>query len=114
MDDVRPDSIRDAAPIKGHAGFVHLRNHTAYSLSESTLRVKVLAKLAADDLQPAMAITDSFNLFGGYEFSKAMAGAGIQPIIGSVLHIRDEVGLGEIVALAQSETGYIHLSSLLS
>ncbi|MGC6411474.1 MAG: DNA polymerase III subunit alpha [Candidatus Puniceispirillaceae bacterium] len=114
MDDVRPDSIRDATPIKGHAGFVHLRNHTAYSLSESTLRVKVLAKLAADDLQPAMAITDSFNLFGGYEFSKAMAGAGIQPIIGSVLHIRDEVGLGEIVALAQSETGYIHLSSLLS
>ena len=50
--------------------FVHLRVHTVYSLSESTLRISDLAKLAQDDYQPAMAITDSQNLFGAYEFSK--------------------------------------------
>ena len=38
--------------------FVHLRVHTVYSLSESTLRISDLAKLAQDDYQPAMAITD--------------------------------------------------------
>ena len=52
--------------------FVHLRVHTVYSLSESTLRISKLSELAKNDRQPAMAITDSQNIFGGYEFSKAM------------------------------------------
>ena len=56
----------------GYAGFVHLRVHSAYSLSESTLRLNSLAELAAADHQPAVAITDSFNLFGAFEFSQKM------------------------------------------
>ena len=55
------------------ADFIHLRVHSAYSLSESTLRIRKLSELAQNDHQPAMAITDSFNMFGGYEFSKEMA-----------------------------------------
>ena len=94
--------------------FVHLRVHTVYSLSESTLRISDLAKLAQDDYQPAMAITDSQNLFGAYEFSKIMSESGIQPIIGSSVFIKDEYGEGEVVLLAQNETGYKNLSKLLS
>ncbi len=94
--------------------FVHLRIHTVYSLSESTLRISKLAKLAKDDCQPAMAITDSQNLFGGYEFSKIMAESGIQPIIGSSIFLKDENGVGEVVLLVQNEKGYKNLSKLMS
>lgn len=94
--------------------FVHLRVHTVYSLSESTLRISNLSELAKNDRQPAMAITDSQNIFGGYEFSKAMAESGIQPIIGSSVIIKDENGIGEVVLLAQNETGYKNLSKLMS
>ena len=94
--------------------FVHLRVHTAYSLSESTLQIAKLAELAQNDCQPAMAITDSQNLFGGYEFSKTMAQSGIQPIIGASVFLKDEHGDGEVALLAQSDIGYKNLSKLLS
>ena len=98
----------------GHAGFVHLRVHSAYSLSESTLRLNKLAELAAADHQPALAITDSFNLFGAFEFTQKMMKVGIQPIIGTVIRLRDQDGTGEVVLLAQNEAGYINLSDLIS
>ena len=46
------------------AGFVHLRVHSAYSLLEGALTIKQLAELAAKDSMPALAITDTGNLFG--------------------------------------------------
>ena len=99
---------------KGHANFVHLRVHSAYSLSESTLQIAKLAELASFDRQPALAITDSFNMFGAFEFSEKMQSKGIQPIIGANVKISDQYGTGEIALLAQNETGYIHLSHLIS
>ncbi len=68
-------------------GFIHLHVHSAYSLLEGALPVKALAKLAAADSQPALAITDRNNLFGALEFSEALAGEGIQPIIGCALNV---------------------------
>ncbi len=68
-----------------HADFVHLRVHTAYSLSEGAIRVKDLAALCRDRRMPAMAVTDTDNLFGAMEVSGALAGAGVQPIIGCQL-----------------------------
>ena len=94
--------------------FVHLRTHSAFSLSQSTLRIDTLCDLASNDTQAALAITDSFNMFGALEFSKKIAGKGIQPLIGAVVRLKDEMGDGEIVLLAQSEQGYINLSYLLS
>ncbi|MGB1862955.1 MAG: DNA polymerase III subunit alpha [Candidatus Puniceispirillum sp.] len=96
------------------ANFVHLRLHTAYSLAESTLRIKNLARLVAEDNQPAAAITDTNNMFGALEFSKAMINLGVQPIMGAQLNINDSQGSGEVVLLAQNETGYVNLSHLLS
>ena len=96
------------------ANFVHLRLHTAYSLTESTLRIKNLARLVAEDKQPAAAITDTNNMFGALEFSDAMANLGVQPIMGAQLNINDIQGTGEVVLLAQNEAGYVNLSHLLS
>ena len=97
-----------------HAQFVHLRVHSSYSLSQSTLRIGKLAELAAADRQPALAVTDSFNMFGAYDVSQIMRKHHIQPIIGAVIDLKDEAGAGDVVLLAQNEQGYIHLSKLIS
>ena len=97
-----------------HAPFVHLRLHSAYSLAESTLRIKQLASLVSGDRQPAAAITDTNNMFGALEFSQAMAVAGVQPIIGTQMTLSDAAGSGEVVLLAMNESGYTNLCRLQS
>jgi DNA polymerase-3 subunit alpha len=67
--------------------FVHLRVHSAYSLLEGALTTQKLAQLARDDGAPALALTDSNNLFGALEFSEALAAAGVQPIIGMTMSL---------------------------
>ena len=62
-------------------GFIHLRTHSAYSLLEGALPIKTMLKLAAVDDQPALAISDTNNLFGALEFSVKAMEEGIQPII---------------------------------
>ncbi|WP_206378287.1 DNA polymerase III subunit alpha [Sneathiella limimaris] len=110
-------------PILSHASFVHLRVHTAYSLSEGAIPIKKLVGLCKDRRMPAVAITDTNNMFGSLEFSLALPGAGIQPIIGCQISVSNE---GErerngrrpepdpIVLLAQNETGYYNLLKLTS
>src|SRR6266498_5452741 len=66
-------------------GFVHLHVHSSYSLLEGALTIARLAELAKADRQPALALTDTDNMFGTLEFSEKMAGAGIQPIVGCAL-----------------------------
>ena len=67
--------------------FVHLRVHSAYSLLEGALPVARLVELAKADGQPAVAVTDTNNLYGALEFSEKAAGAGLQPIIGIQLSV---------------------------
>ena len=68
-------------------GFIHLRVHTAYSLSEGAIKLPKLIQLAGELAMPAVAVTDTNNLFGALEFSLAASKAGIQPIIGCQLDI---------------------------
>jgi len=68
-------------------GFVHLHVHSSYSLLEGALPIARLAELAKADQQPALALTDTDNMFGALEFSDKLAAAGIQPIIGCALHL---------------------------
>mgnify|MGYP001169604663 CR=1 FL=1 len=96
------------------ANFVHLRLHSSYSLTESTLRIKDLAALIGDDKQPAAAITDTNNMFGALEFAQTLSEAGIQPIMGAQINVQDGQEQGEIVLLAKNEIGYVNLSKLLS
>ena len=75
------------AKILKDVGFVHLHVHSSYSLLEGALKIADLAKLAAADRQPALALTDTNNLFGALEFSEKLAGSGIQPIAGMQLSV---------------------------
>jgi DNA polymerase-3 subunit alpha len=106
-----------------HADFVHLRVHSAYSLSEGAIKVKQLVDLCKREKMPAVGLADTGNLFAAMEFSMAAADAGIQPIIGCQLAIRrtDEGMRGgkapvpdTIVLLVQNETGYRNLCKLVS
>ncbi len=65
--------------------FIHLRLHSAYSLLEGAIPVKALPKLCEAADMPAVALTDTGNLFAALEFSEVMAKAGLQPIIGCQL-----------------------------
>jgi predicted metal-dependent phosphoesterase TrpH len=68
-------------------GFVHLHVHSSYSLLEGALPIARLCELAKSDRQPALALTDTDNMFGALEFSDKMAAAGIQPIVGCALAV---------------------------
>jgi DNA polymerase-3 subunit alpha len=63
--------------------FVHLRLHTEFSIVDGTNRVDEVVKAAADDGQPALAITDLNNLFGAIKFYKAAMAKGVKPLIGA-------------------------------
>ncbi len=105
-------------------GFVHLHLHSSYSLLEGALTIGRLAELAKKDRQPALALTDTGNLFGALEFSEKMAGSGIQPILGCTLALdfgdqqRTRAlasgGLPRIVLLAATEEGWRNLIALVS
>ena len=110
-----------------HADFVHLRVHSAYSLSSGAIKTKNLVALCRQHSMPAVAITDSGNLFGALEFAMAASEAGVQPIIGCELGIRRVDGEGNrtvrngpalppdaLVLLVQSAAGYRNLLKLVS
>ena len=103
------------AAMKLDPGFVHLHVHTAFSLREGALSLKKLIALARQDAQPALAVTDTNNLFGALEFSEKAAEAGLQPIPGIQIAVdfgaedRRESGLGRLVLLAKDETGWRNL-----
>src|SRR5882762_9203825 len=108
-----------------NAGFVHLHVHSAYSLLKGSIKIQKLGELAKADRQPALALTDTDNMFGALEFSDKMAGYGIQPIIGCELAVdfgdqdpnaRNALASGptRIVLLAARERGYRSLMRLNS
>ena len=66
------------ARVLQEIGFVHLHVHSSYSLLEGAMTIATLAKMAVADGQPALALTDTDNLFGGLEFSEKLAGSGLQ------------------------------------
>ncbi len=118
--------MESASLIKA-VGFVHLHVHSAFSLREGALTIETLAKLAKADMMPALAITDTNNLFGALEFSEKLAKAGVQPIIGAQAMVdfgdaspaasrlaEQRATRAPIVLLAQSEAGYKNLMRLVS
>ena len=102
--------------------FIHLRCHSEYSLLEGALRLKKLPELASAMDMPAIAVTDTNNMFCALEFSEVASEAGIQPIIGCQVDLAyDPAAPGEkirlpapVVLLAQNERGYENLLMLNS
>jgi DNA polymerase-3 subunit alpha len=102
--------------------FIHLRTHTEYSLLEGALRLKKLSGMVGDMGMPAVAVTDTNNLFCALEFSEYASGAGVQPIVGCQVDVTFDVPApgaqlrapAPVVLLAKNETGYEHLMKLNS
>jgi DNA polymerase-3 subunit alpha len=115
-----------------HTDFVHLTVRTAYSLAEGAIKVKELVGLCQGARMPAVAVTDSGNLFGALEFAVTASKGGVQPIIGVTLNLRHEevddarrlrvvggishVALApdHLVLIAQTDAGYRNLLDLVS
>ncbi len=97
--------------------FVHLRLHSEYSLVDGLVRIKPLAKKAAEIGMPAVALTDFNNFFGLIKFYKASQAAGVKPILGADVLVLDEDGEGsptQLVLLIADQAGYKNLTNLIS
>jgi DNA polymerase-3 subunit alpha len=110
-------------------GFVHLHNHTTYSLLDGAQRLDEMLARAAADGQESLAITDHGNLFGVLEFAREAKKASVRPIVGIEAYVapgsRHDKGATSpggprqkpyhhLILLAESYTGYknlIHLAS---
>ncbi len=104
--------------------FVHLHVHTEFSMLDGAARVGDLVQAAADDGQPAVAITDHGVLYGVTDFYRAARAAGVRPIIGMEAYLtpgsrfdrpprRDDVRY-HMTLLAETATGYRNLVQLAS
>jgi DNA polymerase-3 subunit alpha len=103
--------------------FVHLHNHSDYSLLDGAQKTADMAKRAAKFEQPALALTDHGNMFGAVEFYLACQKQGIKPIIGMEAYVaadrhnrtaEREKKRFHMVLLARNETGYRNLVRLAS
>ncbi|MCS6779040.1 MAG: DNA polymerase III subunit alpha [Geminicoccaceae bacterium] len=109
-----------------HADFVHLRVRSAFSLLESTVRYKDLLGRCREEGMPAVAVTDSANLFGAMQFGEAAKKAGVQPILGCALPLAPPESVARqagrslalapepIVLLVKDATGWRNLMALVS
>ena len=98
--------------------FVHLRQHTEFSVVDGTNRIGDVVAAAASDQQPALAITDLNNLFGTIKFYKTARKSGIKPVIGVEIFLeglgQDATALSRMLLLVQNQQGYLNLSELLT
>ncbi len=105
-----------------HSPFVHLRVHSAYSLSEGAVTIEKLATLSKKFRMPAVGIADSGNLFGALEFSATCAKQGVQPIIGCQIGVlpADMKGVSpqsrpdELILFVKNQKGYENLIKLVT
>ena len=96
--------------------FVHLRLHTEYSLVDSVIRVPELMQALKRIGMPAVALTDQGNLFALIKFYEEAQDAGLKPIVGADLRVR-EGDNGEatlITLLCCDHAGYLNLSALIT
>ena len=108
--------------MSGFPKYIHLRVHTEYSLLEGATRLKKLPELCKANDMPAIALTETNNLFSALEFSVLFKDNGLQPIIGCQIDFRFTDMVSErrarttapIVLIAQDELGYKNLMKLSS
>ncbi len=104
--------------------FVHLHTHSQFSILDGTATVDQLAARAAELGMPALALTDSGNMYGAVAFYKACKKAGIRPVLGAELFVqpqgvdfKDPEGVNggyQLIALIENATGYGNLCKLIT
>jgi DNA polymerase-3 subunit alpha len=109
-----------------HSGFVHLHNHTEYSLLDGACQIDSLVETAKKLKMPALAITDHGNMFGAVEFFRKASAGGIKPIIGCEVYVAPGArtertrppGMTDVahhlILLAKDIEGYRNLMELAS
>ncbi len=98
-------------------GFIHLRLHTEFSLSDSVVRVPELVAAVAAAGMPAVAVTDQNNLFAMVKFYREALKSGVKPIVGVDLLVREEgerQAPSRLTLLCQSLAGYRNLARLVT
>ncbi len=105
-------------------GFVHLHNHSEYSLLDGASRIKDMVRKAAELGMPALAITDHGVLYGVIDFFREATKQGIKPIIGCEVYVaprsrldrepRIDDNMYHLVLLCKDEEGYRNLVQLVS
>lgn len=106
------------------SGFVHLHNHTEYSLLDGLSKVKKMAEKAKELNMNALAITDHGGMYGVIKFYQACKSVGIKPIIGCEIYVAKrslkdkEAGVDKsynhLVLLAKNNIGYKNLLKIVS
>ena len=103
--------------------FVHLHNHSEYSMLDGACRIPDMVDWAIENSVPAVALTDHGNMFGAYELYNKATEAGINPIIGCEVYVAQEgrKTRGQehgdpyhLTLLAEDATGYQNLLELVS
>jgi len=104
--------------------FVHLHNHSEYSLLDGLSKIKEMIKRAKELEMKALAITDHGNMYGTIKFYTECIEQGIKPIIGSEIYIskrtrhQKEAGLdtdsNHLILLTKNEIGYKNLMKIIS
>lgn len=103
--------------------FVHLHNHSEYSLLDGASKIENMVETAVSMGMPALAITDHGNLFGAIQFYTAAKKHKIKPIIGCEVYVAKEdrfkkTGGGDqsnhLILLAENLKGYQNLAKLVS
>jgi DNA polymerase-3 subunit alpha len=98
-------------------GFVHLRLHSEYSLSDGLVKLEPLIARCRELKLPAVALTDQANLFGMIKFYKAALRGGIKPIVGADLWVFNPENPklpDRLTLLVQNRQGFRNLTALLT
>jgi DNA polymerase III subunit alpha len=102
--------------------FVHLHNHTDYSLLDGACEIDQLMEVVAQQKMPAVAMTDHGNLFGAVSFYNAAKAQGIQPVIGCEMYVSqqghktrsDSDRYNHLILLCENQEGYKNLIKMVS
>jgi DNA polymerase-3 subunit alpha len=106
------------------AEFVHLHNHSEFSLLDGLSKLKNMVNYAKELNMKALAITDHGNMYGAIKFYKICNDAGIKPIIGCEIYVAKrrmtdkEAALDKeynhLILLAENNTGYKNLMKIVT
>ena len=101
--------------------FIHLHNHTEYSLLDGCARIKNLVKKAVSEGARAVAITDHGNVYGAIKFYKECRSNNIKPIIGMETYFCDDMSYKSrdakryhLILLAKNDVGFHNLMKISS
>ena len=103
--------------------FVHLHNHSEYSMLDGACRIQDMVDWAVENSAPAVALTDHGNMFGAWELYDKATKAGVNPIVGCEVYVapgdrrkrgKEQGGPYHLTLLAEDATGYQNLLKLVS